>query len=94
MISNYASIEIDDGEFWTVDIRPGVINYVGNISVVSRGFWFRYSEIELVNKSSYALEFLEDKYPNVLSSRELHYGGQGEDDFLRIFGAKPVGGVQ
>lgn len=41
------------------------------------------SNILLLNKSSFALEYLERRFPNILTSRQLQYWGQGDDGFFK-----------
>jgi hypothetical protein len=87
-LNNYWRVEMEDEDYWNIDVLPGKINYVGHINVGTVGFWQPFSHIELVNKSSYAIEFLEEKFPNILASREIHYGGPGDDSFFDLIKEK------
>lgn len=79
-LDGYWRIELEE-EKWQVQIRPGQINYVGHLELVSRG-WGGYVT-ELVNRSSESLEFMEEKFPTILASREIIYGGPGKDFFYQ-----------
>jgi hypothetical protein len=83
-LNNYWHVKIADKEYWNINILPGKINYVGHINIASNGFWQVSYHTELVNKSSYALEFMEDKFPNILTKRKMHYGGPGTDTFFKF----------
>lgn len=75
-------IDLEDEEYWNFTVSPGKINYVGHIEVANLGNWFANYKVELVNRSSESLEFLEKKYPNILANRKIRYGGPGEDSFF------------
>jgi len=85
-LNNYWHVKMEDEEYWNIKILPGKINYVGHLYIASHGFWQVSYHTELVNKSSYALEFLEEKFPNILTKREMHYGGPGTDTFFKFAG--------
>ncbi|WP_299594615.1 hypothetical protein [uncultured Microbulbifer sp.] len=68
---------------WGFSVKPGVISYVGDLKVRTNR-WSLIGEFELVNESSQALEYLEEKFPHLLSSRRVEYFGPGEDDFFRL----------
>jgi len=88
LLNNYWRVEMEDKDYWDIEILPGKINYVGHIHIATSGFWLVYSQIELVNKSSYAIEFMEENFPKILSSREIHYGGPGDDTFFDLINKK------
>jgi len=68
---------------WSFSVKKGVISYVGHLEMESKGSYFSVSShIQLLNKSSFALEYLEDKFPNILNSRQIQYWGPGEDGFF------------
>ena len=71
----------EDG-LWEFQVDSNVISYVGELAInrVSYGRSF----FELINNSSLALEFLEHKYPNILTKRRIRYLGPGEDSFFRM----------
>ena len=83
-LDNYWRFDLDDEEYWTFEVLPNQISYVGHLEIVQRGYWQRYTHAELVNRSSESLEFLEKKFPNVLSNRAIAYGGPGEDNFFEF----------
>lgn len=69
-------------EYWQFTVSPDQISYVGHLELVNHGYWATHTETVLANRSSEALEFLEDKYPNILANRKLTYGGPGSDNFF------------
>jgi hypothetical protein len=74
----------DEKDLWSFTVKPGVISYVGDLEI-ERSEYNR-SYFELVNNSSAALEYLEEKFPKVLGTRGIEYWGPGKDyffDFLR-----------
>ncbi|MDX1704846.1 hypothetical protein [Pseudidiomarina sp.] len=73
---------LDDEDNWQVDVKKQRISYVGHLVVKSRGYWARRASIELENRSSQALEFLEQDFPVILAGYPLDYGGPGKDHFL------------
>jgi len=87
-LNNYWRVEMEDEDYWDIEVLPGKINYVGHIEIGTSGFWQTYSHIELVNKSSYAIEFMEKKFPKILTNREIHYGGPGDDAFFDFINKK------
>jgi hypothetical protein len=89
-LDNYWRVEMEDDDYWDIEVLPGKVNYVGHINIGTSGFWARSSHIELINKSSYAIEFMEEKFPNILAKREIHYGGPGNDTFLNYINNQKV----
>lgn len=74
---------------WSFTIKPQTISYVGHLEISAMGFYSAYSKIELVNRSTEALDFMEQDFPAILSNRELFYGGPGTDtffDFVKTLG--------
>lgn len=72
-----------DRELWSFRVQEGVISYVGHLNMQTRGnFYGVNSNIQLLNKSSFALEYLEENFANILSSRQVKYWGPGEDSFF------------
>lgn len=90
LLDNYWRIEMSDEEYWDVKIAPGKINYVGHIDIVTNYGWQVRSKVELINKSSYAMEFMEKRFPNILINRDMHYGGPGEDSFFSSLNYKKL----
>lgn len=83
-LDKYWFVELDDEEYWDFEVKPNQISYVGHMEIVRHWFWGGATNAELVNRSSEALEFLEDKYPNILTTRSVTYGGPGEDAFFEF----------
>ncbi|WP_105167818.1 hypothetical protein [Pseudoalteromonas sp. T1lg23B] len=76
-ISNYWYTSLlEDSKYWQFEIHPDNINYVGHLEFALGA--------ELVNRSSEAVEFLEDEFPNLLDKQSLHYSGPGEDGFFKL----------
>lgn len=83
--------ELTDG-LWDFEVQPGVISYVGDLNLRRSSSWSTDLDIELQNRSSQALVFLEDRYPNILNSRQLEYSGPGQDPFFDfVFKSKGQG---
>lgn len=82
-LDRYWQATFKDQELWQFDITKQSINYVGHLEL-SRTYWFIGTNAELVNRSSEALEFMEQKYPSILGQRDLFYGGPGEDNFFSL----------
>lgn len=77
--------KLTDG-YWDFTVLPGGVSYVGHLEVHSNfRFWTlsQDSTIELSNRSSEALMFMQQQFPNILTSRSLEYAGPGKDDFLK-----------
>lgn len=73
---------LKDEENWHFKIHSGTINYIGHLEVITWQRGFLFSKVELVNRSSEALEFLEDKFTGLLTNFGINYGGPGEDLFF------------
>lgn len=69
-------------EYWTVNIERGKVSYIGDMTIRSSRFNLSGRFI-LVNKSSFALEFMEREFPNILANRTMVYRGPGKDTFLK-----------
>jgi hypothetical protein len=81
-LNNYWRVEMEDSDYWDIKVLPEKINYVGHLNIGTSGFGQIYSRLELINKSSYAMEFMEERFPTILESRDMHYGGPGDDSFF------------
>ena len=79
--NGYYELDFDDVSF-SFNIAPNQINYGGELRI-KRGYGGSAS-FELINRSSLALEFLEAKYPNILSEKQVIYQGPGNDDFFGL----------
>ncbi len=62
-------------------IERGKINYAGHFKYRGSNYG-RRAKIELVNRSSVALEHMHINHASLLDEYELRYNGVGEDDFL------------
>lgn len=82
-LSGWFRTRLDSG-LWDFTVSPGVISYVGHLNVETLSLWPLISQIELENRSSEALEFLEKSFPTILSNRSLVYQGPGTDPFLNF----------
>ncbi|WP_371196245.1 hypothetical protein [Glaciecola sp. SC05] len=81
-LDHWFRINLKDEENWQFTISSQSINYVGHLEIVNRGFFSTSARLELVNRSTEALEFMEDNFPTIYESKTLSYGGPGEDLFL------------
>jgi len=68
-------------DFFYFNVKPQTISYIGTLSV-KFGNLFGIGSTLLVNNSSYALEFMQESFPNILNSRKIVYSGPGKDLFL------------
>jgi hypothetical protein len=71
-------------EYWRFVIAPHSINYAGNLKVRTEHMFSNQAYFAMMNESSSALEFLEEKFPNLLRSKELRYVGPGTDDYFQF----------
>jgi len=78
----YEFNEEGDKKLWEFEVKPGTISYVGELKV--RRIKYLSSTFELTNKSSFALEYLEQQYPKILALRNLEYHGPGKDFFFDL----------
>lgn len=82
-LSHYSFLKFDnDEESWQFTLAPNKVNYVGHLDITTVGYWNTRSHIVLENRSSEALQYMEQNFPTILSGRSLNYGGPGEDSFF------------
>lgn len=78
-------IKANSEHTWSFNIESNTINYVGNLELLSKAKWcdncFR---LELANKSSFAIEYLESTHSELLAKTPLVYKGPGKDDFIEF----------
>lgn len=70
-------------DYWSFRINPEVISYVGHLSVDQNFFKLR-AHIELENRSTEALEFLEENFQKLIKTKNIQYAGPGRDDFFSV----------
>lgn len=78
-------------QYWTFDVFPNQINYVGNLEVNTstlHPFLPFYYQIELLNNSSSALEYVQESFPSIFSSTPIAFTGVGNDEFLQKWSRK------
>jgi hypothetical protein len=63
-------------------VKPNAINYVGELRVKKNSQ--NRALFEMINRSSIALEYLDENFPKLLLSRELVYQGPGIDTFFEL----------
>ena len=81
-LSNHSFLKFDnDEESWQFTLSAKKINYVGHLDISTIGFGIP-ALIVLENRSSEALQYMEQNFPTILSGRSLNYGGPGEDSFF------------
>jgi hypothetical protein len=73
--------ELEDGN-WVFEVHEGEISYIGDLVMKTKGWRNARAYMELVNRSSFALEFIEKQFGQILNSRFIRYAGPGEDAFL------------
>lgn len=82
-------LRLDDFEddLWQFKVNKDSISYVGHLTLQSRSYFWRVrSNIELLNKSSLALEYMEENFANIVNSKTMVYAGPGEDSFFEVVG--------
>ena len=73
---------MDDDDYWNFNVKANTISYIGDLNAQITGWFGARQKYELVNRSSYALEYMESEYPQLLSRNTLVYSGYGNDIFL------------
>lgn len=76
------------GDIWSFSVKPGKISYVGDFKFKEIG-WRQHS-IVIKNRSSFAYEFLQERFPNLLKNQEVSYTGLAEDRFFSLMMNKEV----
>ncbi|GAA6151939.1 hypothetical protein [Pseudoteredinibacter isoporae] len=69
------------GDIWSFSVAPGTISYVGDFQA-KRSQWG--DDILIVNRSSYAYEFMKDHFPSLLKKHSIDYTGKREDRFFDL----------
>ena len=86
--SRRTRVELSSSDYhWKFNVAPGVVSYVGHLDVETQGFTWLYfsnlrSHLELENRSSDALVFMEENFPTILNNRWISYQGPGNDPFF------------
>lgn len=80
----YYKSRLKDQDVWQFEIKPETISYVGHLEVSTKGFYVFYSSVELVNRSTEALDFMLSDFPSILDNRTMFYGGPGEDGYFQF----------
>ncbi|GAB3274325.1 hypothetical protein [Parahaliea aestuarii] len=82
------------GAGFSFRVSPGTVNYVGDFRIQNANWFGGPASFSLINQSSLALEFMEENFPQVMSTMPLTYAGPGTDDFFRFaqsLGAEATG---
>ncbi|WAJ72434.1 hypothetical protein [Catenovulum adriaticum] len=76
--------ELNDELKWDFDVSPGRINYIGNLEIQEHLMlgYYQKNVVELVNKSSFAIQYLQATKPSLLKNIKLVYQGPGNDTFI------------
>lgn len=72
-------LKLTDSESFSFEVRPGVINYPGDLVVDTKGPWV--SDLGLYNRSLPALQWLQTHHPQLLAAHELQYRGHYPDPY-------------
>ena len=80
--SQYMSAKLRDEDDWSFTIKAQTISYVGHLEISSRSQFAKYLSIELVNRSTEAIDFITVNFPSIYKTQALYYGGPGEDDYF------------
>lgn len=84
----FGNYSFDKNDYWNFEVMGDTISYIGDLQTEFQGKYNTTISYELRNRSSYALEFLENKYPTLLKSKTVVYSGFGEDRFLEFMTQK------
>lgn len=84
-LNSYIRINDFEDDIWDFSVQKNTISYVGHLDFRST-MWGFYSYIKLINKSSIALEYLEDEFPEMLTNHSVQYQGPGQDSFFDVVG--------
>jgi hypothetical protein len=72
----WLQLELKDG-FWNFNVQPGQISYIGELQLKG---WAP----ELENRSSMALQYLEQNHADLLKSLPVRYSGPGDDHYFEF----------
>ncbi|WP_133468020.1 hypothetical protein [Paraglaciecola marina] len=84
-LNRYIHIDDFEDDIWDFSVQKNTISYVGHLDFQTRLF-SNYSQIKLINKSSIALEYLEEEFPEMLTNYSVQYQGPGQDRFFDVIG--------
>ncbi|NMP16028.1 hypothetical protein [Thalassotalea sp. Y01] len=74
-----------EDELWQFSVEKDKISYVGHLNATTYTYWYYAGgRFELLNKSSVALEYMEENFPQILAGRDMVYHGVGEDSFFEL----------
>ena len=82
--NNYYNSRMKNDDVWQFEIKPATVSYVGHLEVKTKGYFVFYSSTELVNRSTEALDFMQEDFPLILNNRSMYYGGPGEDTYFQF----------
>jgi len=80
---------LDEREKWSVSVAPQKINYIGDLEIeliLANDITFK---TELMNRTSYAMEYMERYYPNLFSNHPFEFNGVGVDEFSSFMSKLP-----
>lgn len=80
-------IELDSEVDWSFTVEANAISYIGELKITEYTYSvFSYKElIELENKSSFAIEHIQQNYPKLFNSLKIKYTGPGDDPFIEFY---------
>ncbi len=70
---------------WQFTVRPNSIGYIGHMEIET-SFWKTTGKYKMINRSTKALEYLQDHHLQLLNKYGVRYRGPGEDDFFEVVG--------
>ncbi|WOH37425.1 hypothetical protein RI844_19020 [Thalassotalea fonticola] len=84
--NKYARLKSFDDELWSFRVEKNAVSYVGHLSMKVYTYWWytSYSQLELLNNSSIALEYMENNFPTILAGKKMQYAGPGKDNFFNV----------
>jgi hypothetical protein len=74
--NHWLRLQLQDG-LWNFNVRPGQISYIGELQLKG---W----ALELENRSSMALQYLEQNHTELLKQFSVRYSGPGDDHYFEF----------
>ncbi len=68
-------------DIWSFSVQHGTISYVGDFELNRRNW---KDNMLIVNRSSYAYNFMQKRFPNLLKEHSITYSGKKEDRFFEL----------
>ncbi|MCB1607926.1 MAG: S9 family peptidase [Xanthomonadales bacterium] len=74
---------LDDDEDFQFEVKPGVVNYPGDLIFYPRSAW--RARFWLHNRGLRAIEWMEENFPDLIKQIPFHYSGRYPDPFADFY---------